>query len=266
VVVAENFWGSIVRQLAGSRMAVSAVITNPAADPHDYEPRPSDARAIASADLVVVNGIGYDAWAQKLLDANPRKGRVVLDVGKVLGLQPGANPHQWYSPSSVSRVVDAVTADLQRLDAGHASHYGERRQTFLTQRLAQYTGLIASIREHYAGTPVGATESIFSPLADALGLHLLTPESFLDAIAEGAEPTSRDKITVDQQSQTRAIKVLVYNRQNATPDVQRLISEARSARIPITTITETLTPATATFQAWQVKQLRALQAALAKAS
>src|SRR6266849_2201178 len=62
VVAAENFWGSIVAQLAGNKATVTNIVTNPDTDPHDYEATPSDARTIASAKYVVENGIGYDAW------------------------------------------------------------------------------------------------------------------------------------------------------------------------------------------------------------
>src|ERR1700759_4759324 len=71
VVAAENFWGSIAEQVGGSAVSVDAIITNPAADPHDYEPTPADARAMAGADLVIVNGVGYDPWATTLLAASP---------------------------------------------------------------------------------------------------------------------------------------------------------------------------------------------------
>src|SRR6476660_7597358 len=108
IAVAENFWGSIVEQLAGSDAHVTSVIANPDADPHDYEPTAEDARTIASAQYVIVNGIGYDPWAQKLLDANPVQGRKVLNVGELLGLAAGANPHQWYSPAAVRRFIARV--------------------------------------------------------------------------------------------------------------------------------------------------------------
>src|ERR1700686_3443441 len=80
VVASENFWGSIAAQLGGDRAHVTSVITNPATDPapHDYEPSAVDARTFAGAQMAIVNGIGYDPWAQKLIAANPVKGRVVL--------------------------------------------------------------------------------------------------------------------------------------------------------------------------------------------
>jgi zinc/manganese transport system substrate-binding protein len=262
IVVAENFWGSIVGQLAGPDAAVTSIITNPATDPHDYEPTAQDARTIASARYVIVNGIGYDGWAQKLIDANPSSGRTVLNVGDLLGLDAGANPHQWYSPASVHRFVARVTADLVKIDAAHSAAYEARARAFRSSGLRTYDRLIAQIRAQFAGTPIGASESIMSPMAAALGLRMMTPARFLDAIAEGNEPTESDKATADAQIAAGRIKVFVFNSQNATPDVQRLVDAARRERIPVTTVTETLAPANVTFQAWQVRQLRALLGAL----
>jgi zinc/manganese transport system substrate-binding protein len=266
VVAAESFWGSIAQQLGGSRVDVTSIITNPAADPHDYEPTSADARAMAGARLAIVNGIGYDGWASKLLDANPTSGRVTLDVGDLVGLEAPDNPHQWYSPSAVQRVIGAVTAAYRRLDPKDAAYFARQRTAFETKALARYHQVIAQIRRHYAGTPVGASESILAPLAPALRLRLVTPTGFLDAISAGTEPTPAEKTAVDRDIADRRIAVWVYNRQNATPDVQRLNEAARAAGIPIATVTETPTPAGASFEAWQVRELEGLRTALAAAA
>jgi zinc/manganese transport system substrate-binding protein len=266
VVAAENFWGSIASQLGGDHVHVTSIITNPNADPHDYEPSAADAREMATAGLAIVNGIGYDPWAQRLLDANPASGRAELDVGRLLGVPVGGNPHRWYSPSDVIRVANEITAQYRRLDPSDSSYFLERRRQFEGSALAGYHHLIAEIRNKYSGTQVGASESIFALLAPALGLDLITPPSFLKAISEGTEPTAADKATIDHQITSHQIKVYVYNSQNATPDVQRQIDEARNASIPIATITETLVPAGAPFQAWQARQLRALLNALHEAT
>jgi zinc/manganese transport system substrate-binding protein len=266
VVAAENFWGSIVKQLAGSHADVTSIIANPATDPHSYEAKPSDSRAIAGARYVIVTGVGYDPWANKALDANPSSGRKVLVVGDLLGLKDGDNPHQWYSPDSVQRFINRVTSDLERLDPRDTHSFDALRSQFETVGLKPYHAVIASIRQQYAGTPVGASESIVAPLAAGLGLKVLTPPSFLKAIAEGTDPSAADKETIDQQVKAKQIKVFVFNSQNSTPDVQAIVQLAKAEAIPVTTVTETLTPANATFQAWQVKELVALQAALAKAT
>jgi zinc/manganese transport system substrate-binding protein len=266
VVAAENFWGSIASQLGGGRVSVTGIISNPNADPHDYEPTATDARSIASADFVIENGIGYDPWAQRLLDANPVSGRAVLNVGTLLGVPEDGNPHRWYSPPDVQRVIDAITAQYKKLAPEDASYFDQQRSTFETEGLAQYHELISEIRATYAGTPVGASESIFELMAPSLGLTLLTPPAFLAAISQGTEPSAADKATIDHQISSHQIKVYVYNSQNATPDIQRQIDEAHAVGIPVSTVTETLVPAGASFQTWQVNQLRALAAALHEAT
>ncbi|MFL5737686.1 MAG: metal ABC transporter solute-binding protein, Zn/Mn family [Actinomycetota bacterium] len=266
VVAAEDFWGSIASQLGGDHVTVTSSITNPNADPHDYEPTTADAREIAGAGYVIENGVGYDTWAQKLLDSNPESGRAVLNVGNLVGEPVGGNPHQWYSPTSVQKVIDAITAEYKKLDPNDSAAFEQLRTTFEKQGLAGYHQTISDIKSKYAGTPVGASESIFAELAPALGLKLLTPPAFLTAISEGTDPTAADKATIDQQISSHQIKVYVYNSQNATPDIQQQIAEAKRVGIPVTTITETLHPEGATFQAWQVGQLQSLESALAQSA
>ena len=113
VVVAENFWGSIAAQVGGDHVAVTSIINNPNADPHDYEATAADARAVADAQYVVVNGAGYDAWAQQLIDANPSADRKELDIAKLVGKKAGDNEHLWYSPDYVMKVIDQLTADFK---------------------------------------------------------------------------------------------------------------------------------------------------------
>jgi zinc/manganese transport system substrate-binding protein len=132
--------------------------------------------------------------------------------------------------------------------------------------LARYDELEGRIRTKYAGTPIGASESIVAPLAESLGLNLVTPTSFLTAISEGTDPTVADKTLIDQQIKNHLIKVYVYNTQNATPDIAAQVAQARAAGIPVSQVTETLSPADATFQDWMVSELAGLEAALAQAT
>lgn len=266
VAAAENFWGSIAAQLGGEKVSVSSIVVNPSTDPHSYEPVAADGVTMARSQMAIVNGIGYDTWASKLLAANPSSERAVLDVGKLLGLSQGDNAHQWYSPASVQRVIDRIVADYKRLDPKDSAYFEHRRAAFRAGALAEYDRLRREIRSRYAGVPVGYSESIFQPLGQSLGLRLMTPYSFAKAIAEGADVSAQDKQTVDRQMETGAIKVWIYNSQNLTPDVQRLNQLARATHIQIATITETLDPASSTFQQWQDDQLRRLKAALRQAT
>jgi zinc/manganese transport system substrate-binding protein len=266
VVAAENFWGSIAAQLAGDRADVHSVITNPDTDPHSYDPTAADARAMAGSQVAIVNGIGYDSWASHLLAANPDKSRVVLTVGSLLGLENGDNPHQWYSPPAVRRVVAAISQAYAKADPADASYFAARRQLFVSRSLATYHTLLAQIRRRYAGTPVGYSESIFQPLGSYLGLRLLTPYSFAKAVAEGSDVSAQDTRTVERQLSARQVKVWVFNSQNVTPEIDHLNAIARAEHIPIATVTETLSPANLDFEQWQAAELEQLRAALALAT
>jgi zinc/manganese transport system substrate-binding protein len=262
VVATINAWGSIAAQLGGDHIQETSIITNPDTDPHDYEPSAGDARTVADAKVVIDNGIGYDSWADKLLAADPNPQRAVVTVGDVVGVAESGNPHQWYSPDSVAKVVDAITAAYKKADPNDGGYFDQQHDQFLNQALSNYHSQIAAIKAKYAGTAVGASESIFSPLSDALGLNLITPPDFLRAISEGTDPAPADKATIDQQIATKAIKVYVYNTQNSTPDVAAQVDAVKKQNIPVATVTETLSPANASFQDWQTTQLTGLADAL----
>lgn len=266
VAASINAWGSILTQLGGSSVKASSIITSPDTDPHDYEPTPADGRVIAGTQLFVENGVGYDSWADKAVRANPDSARAVINVGRLTGTPDDGNPHRWYSPSDVNKVADAITADLTKLDPADGPYFAAQRKTFEDHGLARYHRLIDHIRTAYAGTPVGASESIFAPLADALGLKLITPAPFLKAISEGTDPSAADKATIDAQISGKKIKVYVFNSQNSTPDVSAQVAAAKKEGIEVAAVTETLSPAGASFQDWQSAQLTALEAALARAT
>jgi zinc/manganese transport system substrate-binding protein len=261
VVAGENFWGDIATQLGGSRAIVQSVVTDPNADPHEYESSTNDARAFATADLVILNGAGYDDWGQKLLQASPNQGRRLLDVAALLGKKSGDNPHFWYDPNSVMKVADRITAEYRSIDSADSSYFDQRRSAFATS-LQPYVQRLAEIKQRFSGVPVGATETVFDYLARYLGLNLISPARFMQAVSEGNDPPADTVVAFQDQIAHRAIKVLVYNVQTATAVTTNLKIAATQRSIPVVGISETLQPVTASFQEWQDGQLIALENAL----
>lgn len=261
VVTGENFWGSIAAQLGGAHVHVTSIVTDPNADPHEYESNTNDARAFATAQYVILNGAGYDSWGQKLLDANPVDGRKVFTVASLLGKHEGDNPHFWYNPDYVERVVSQITADFKALDPADAGYFTQQHATF-EQALAPYHNRIASIKAKFAGQKVGATESIFVYMANALGLDIISPPAFMQAVAEGNDPPASTVAVFQQQIAQRQITVLVYNVQTATAVTNNLKQLATAQNIPVVGVSETMQPPDATFQDWQYAQLLVLQNAL----
>jgi zinc/manganese transport system substrate-binding protein len=264
VVAGENFWGSVASQLGGSKVNVQSVVTDPNTDPHEYESSTKDARAFADADLVILNGAGYDDWGKKLLAANSSSHRQVIDVAELLGRKVGDNPHFWYQPDYVVRVADAITATYRSIDAAGSSYFDQRRSDFASA-LKPYEAKVASIKQRFSRTPIGATESIFGYMASALGLNLISPPEFMNAIAEGNDPPASAVAAFHDQIAANQIKVLVYNKQTSTAVTTNLRQLASSHHIPSVGVSETM-PASSTFQDWQLAQLQGLEAALSSVS
>jgi zinc/manganese transport system substrate-binding protein len=99
-VGAESEYANVIAQLGGHYVHVTAVMSNPATDPHSYEVSTRVAQSIAGANLVVQNGDGYDNFMSQLESAAPNSHRLVIVVQSVLGLSSATrNPHLWYDPS-----------------------------------------------------------------------------------------------------------------------------------------------------------------------
>jgi len=262
VVAAENFWGSIVSQIGGTHTQVLSIVSDPNADPHEYESNSTDARAVSTADYVIENGAGYDSWADKLLSAGSgNSSRKVLNVADLLLKKEGDNPHMWYNPAYVNQVAAQIESDLIALDPSDASDYQKNYAT-LRSNLAEYQNRIATIKQQYGGTQVAATEDIFAYLAAAAGLDLISPPAFIEAVAEGNDPPADSIVTFENQLKGGQVKVLVYNEQTVTPLTESIKKLAADQGIPVIGVTETIQPPDATFEEWMNAELIGLQNAL----
>jgi len=261
VVAAENFWGSLVSQLGGSRTQVLSIVTDPNADPHEYEGNSQDATAIANAAFVIVNGAGYDDWALKMIAASNAPNQVVLNVQELIGQTIGANPHFWYSPYYVNDTVKAMYNDLISIDPADTAYFTQQ-YVALNASLGVYNARISEIRAQFAGVKVASTESIFVYLGNATGLDVVSPPAFMDAVAEGNDPPAQSVVQFQQLIQNGTVTVLVYNEQTVTPLTQSIKALAAQKGIPIVGVTETIQPPDVPFQVWMNAELIALQNAL----
>jgi zinc/manganese transport system substrate-binding protein len=197
----------------------------------------------------------------KLLGAGVNPNRKVLDVAELLGKHKGGNPHFWYGPDYVNQAAARIEQDLAALDPANAASYEENYKT-LQSSLAQYQNRIVAIKQQFGGTKVAATEDIFSYLADAAGLDLVSPPAFIQAVADGNDPPAPSIVEFENQLKSGEIRVLVYNQQTVTPLTENIKKLAAEQGIPAIGITETIQPPDASFGDWMNRQLMMLQNSL----
>jgi zinc/manganese transport system substrate-binding protein len=270
VVAAENFWGSLVSQLGGNQTSVLSIVTDPNADPHEYEANATIALAVAKAQLVVVNGAGYDDWALRLIASDGNSNQRVLNVADLNGVTVGGgilsgNPHMWYYPPYVNRTLAAMFADLWATRPSAAGLF-EANYASLNASLNATFGWAQAIRLHFAGTVVAATESIFAYVAAYTGLDLVSPVEFMEAVAEGNDPPLRSEVVFQCQLESGLVHVLVVNEQTITPLTSSMQAIAAANNVSVVRISETIVPPNATYQNWMSAELEALDAALTAAS
>jgi len=266
VVAAENFWGSLVSQLGGNHTSVLSIVSDPNADPHEYEANSSDAIAVSDAQLVIVNGVGYDDWALQLVAAADNPSQLVLNVGDLNGVSVNGgivtgNPHMWYNPTYVNRTVAAMYSDLVAIQPSSTAYFQANYAT-LNVSLGQLYDQAAEIRDLFAGTEVASTESIFVYLANYTHLDLVSPPAFMEAIAEGNDPPAQSEVEFQCQLQSGKVAVLVYNEQTVTPITSQMKTLAAENNVTIVGVTETIQPPGVSFQVWMEAQYLQLENAL----
>jgi zinc/manganese transport system substrate-binding protein len=264
VLAVENFYGNLVSQIGGQCVNVTTILSDPSADPHAYQPAASDVRAYRGAQLVIENGLGYDDFSDKILATLSQK-PTVIRTGDVVGLQAGANPHVWYSAGYVDQIRGSMLSSLKQLEPG-ASAYFDAQSAALDQEFSVYNSLINQIAAQFGGTPVGATESIFVNMGYTTGVSVISPPEFMQAVAEGNDPTARDIAAFQNQITGHQIKVLVYNTQTVTSLTEQLKQMAMQNNIPLVGVSETMPLGAQTFQGWQANELQLLYQALQKAT
>ena len=275
VAVSVGQWSDLVERLGGACATVTTVVASSAVDPHSFEPDAADIAAFSDADLVVVNGAGYDGWAEAAvqnLDSAP----ALVDVAEVAGPEGGehpteehreaeghggADPHLWYEPEVVPLVAEAVTEQLRALSPDAAAYLDEQA-TAWAEELQPYLEAVESLRAAAHGRTYAATETVFDRMAASVGLRDVTPEGYRRAAGNESEPAPGDLTEFEAALADGSVDVLVYNVQTRGSIPDQLRAAAEDAGVPVVEVTESPSDADVSFVAWQLAQLSALSDAL----
>jgi zinc/manganese transport system substrate-binding protein len=259
----ENEYADVISQIGGRYVHVTAIETDPNTDPHTFEASPGIARRIAAAELIVVNGVGYDDWADKVIAAAPRASRRIINVQHLLGLPDNTpNPHLWYDPKTMPAVADAIANDLSALMPAQASVFEANAKTFKAS-LTPWYDAIAAFKRDYPNTPVAATEPVANYMLEAAGTDIKTPFSLQAAIMNGTDPSPQDVSTQNGLFTDHKVSVFAYNQQVTDSLTQSFLNLAKATGIPVVGVYETMPQPGYTYQSWMLAEVNALRKAVA---
>jgi zinc/manganese transport system substrate-binding protein len=261
VVVSISQWGDLADRLAGACATVTTVLASAAVDPHDFEPGTAAIAAFSGADLVVLNGVGYDQWAADAV-ANLDPAPVVLAAASLAG--NSGNPHLWYDPAVVRQMARALTARLTSLSPGATGYFTARLEEWTTT-MQPYFRAIATLRATATGRHYAATETVFDLMAGALGLIDGTPPGYRRSVSNGSDPAPGDLQAFRTALARHTVDVLIDNVQTSGSVPEQLRAAAEAAGVPVVPVTESPPAGSGSFVAWQTGELRALAGALGAA-
>lgn len=282
VVASTSVYGNLVSTLGGDAVSVTSLIDNAAQDPHSYEGSARDQLAVSRADLVVLNGGGYDPFAEALYESSGASAILVtaVDASGLLDGDPehdnaddhttsdghdyieGFNEHVWYSFPAMEQIAEHISDELTELDPAASDEFDANLAAFLIE-LNDLESQAGQISELAADRGAAVTEPVAVYLLEAVGLRDVTPAEFTQAIEEGSDvpPTAlRDVLELIQSGKAA---LLAYNEQTASPETERVRLTAVEEDVAVVSFTETL-PEGSGYVEWMSSNLDALAAALAE--
>jgi zinc/manganese transport system substrate-binding protein len=265
-VGAENEYANVIAQIGGPFVNVTAVMSNPNTDPHEFEASASVAEVVSKAQLIVQNGVGYDTFMNKIESASNRSDRQVIVAQELIGVPSDAfNPHLWYDPRTMPAVAGAVASDLARLDPSHAAYFRGNVKRF-DGSLQPWLNAIASFKKAHPGAPVAVTEPVADYMLQAAGADIRTPRPLQAAIMNGTDPSPQD-ISLEEQLLTKhEVKVFLYNQQVTDSLTATFLSDAAKAHVPVVGVYETMPTPGYDYQSWMMAEMNALKLAMAGVS
>jgi zinc/manganese transport system substrate-binding protein len=281
VVASTSVYGNLISTLGGDAVSVTSLIDNAAQDPHSYEASARDQLAVSQADLVVLNGGGYDPFAEALYESGGASAILVtaVDASGLLADDPehnnaddhttddghdvieGFNEHVWYSFSAMKSIAIHISDELSAIDPALSKEFDSNLSAFLID-LDDLETRANQISESSADRGVAVTEPVPVYLLEAVGLRNVTPTDFTNAIEQGTDvpPTAlRDVLDLIDSGHAA---LLAYNEQTASSETERVRQAAVDLGMPVVSFTETLPEGSSYFE-WMSSNLDALAAALA---
>jgi len=262
-VGAENQYASVLSQIGGRYVHVTSVLDSPSTDPHTFEASPQVASEVASAQLIVQNGLGYDTWIAKMEAASPNPGRRVIVAQHVLGLPDSTpNPHLWYRPATMPAVARVITADLAELRPARAAYFRANLAAF-DRSLQPWLHAIAAFRAAHPGVTAATTEPVADYLLTAMEIRNLTPFSFQADIMNGVDPAPQDIALENSFFSQHRVRLFAYNQQVVDALTVSIRQNAQQAGVPVVGVYETMPTPGYSYQSWMLAEVNAIRRAVA---
>jgi ABC-type Zn uptake system ZnuABC Zn-binding protein ZnuA len=237
VVATTTQVADLVRQVGGERVSVDGLL-RPGGDPHDYEPRPSDAAAVAKADSVFRSGGEVDEWLDDVIDNAGGDAEVITLIDSVDG--HGDDPHWWQDPRNAERALEAIRAQLSELDLDGRATY-RRNAARAIASLRRLDSRIAACvdRVPSAKRKIVSTHDALGYFARRYGIEVVG--AVIPSLSTQAQASAGDVQRLVEQIRREGVEA-VFPESSVNPDIEKAIAREAGARIGDSLYADSLGP------------------------
>ena len=273
VTATTNVWGSIAEFIGGDMVEVTSIVDQPTIDPHSYEPSARDLLAVQDAEMVLVNGGGYDAFMESLIE-QAEGTRVVLRA--VAGenshdhsdedhedeeehSHAEGNEHVWYDFHVVEEVADQVLASLTQLRPDSAGDFQANHQTFVDE-LEVLEVRLEALREKALGYGVFSITPLASIMLEDAGFDEMAPEDLLEAVEEERDISPASIAEAEAIFEDPDLLMVITNDQVTDTQMQSIADMAASKGLPVIGLAELIPNEDWDYLDWMANNLDVLMA------
>ncbi|KRN01656.1 ABC-type metal ion transport system, periplasmic component surface adhesin [Levilactobacillus senmaizukei DSM 21775 = NBRC 103853] len=226
-VASVDFYGEVAKAVLGNHGTVTTIINSASVDPHDFEPTPKDAQDVSLANVTLANGIGYDAWMQKLVKSESRPNTTNIRVGEdVMHKHTGDNEHLWYDPETMGRLATHLAQQFGKRAPKYRRIYAKNTETYL-KHLEPLQGQVKTLKQSSNHQLVDVSEPVFDYALSALGYRRHN-QAFELAVENGTDPSPQVVRMIQTDIRHHLIAFFVNNSQSSDKTVAAMVTLANS--------------------------------------
>lgn len=276
VVATFSILGDFVRNVGGDRVSVDLLV-GPGGDAHVYQPSPADAKKLAAAKVIFINGFKFEGWMDRLIKASGTKANVVVatkgiipremgdddkDPSKAHAHQhAGVDPHAWQSIANVKTYVSNIRDALVAADPAGKETYDKNAANYLTMLAALETEIKNGIAKIPSGRrKIITTHDAFGYFGAAYGFEFIAPQG----VSTESEASARDVAKIIRQIKAQKIPA-IFVENISDPRLMQRIAEETGAKIGGKVYSDSLSPAggpASTYIDMMLNNIRQFSAAL----
>lgn len=262
VVASLDFYGETAKAVLGNKGTVTSIIDRPSMEPHEFEPTTNTAKTVSNADVIIYNGLGYDAWMTRLAADNTDTTKINV-AQSVMNKQDGDNEHIWYDMVTMPKLANRLAREFAKRQPQNKTYFKANAKRYI-QSLKPLQQELVKLKRNSHGARVNVSEPVFDYALTAMG-YKQNNNHYAQAVQNDTDPSPRDIKQMQSDIRHHKIAFFVVNTQEISRMTTNLLHLAKKSGVPIVRVTESQ-PTGENYESWMLGQFKQVERIQEKAT